>query len=100
VGGVLPDGAELELDLLERDGGWAVVEIQRDLAWADVPEIVRTTATPAWRGAPPVRVIESRQAEGGEVIYELFTAGQPATPALEVMLKDGRATVLREVWPH
>ena len=100
VGGRRPDGQEVELDMLERDGRWKVVEIQRDIAWSAAPEAVRAAAAPAWRGAAPVRVIESRQAEGGEVIYELFTVGQPATPALEVMLKDGRASVLKETWPH
>ena len=100
VGGHRPDGAEVELDMLEREGGWTVVEIQRDIAWSTAPEAVRAAAAPVWRGSPPVRVIESRQAEGGEVIYELFTQGQPATPALEVMWKDGRASVLKETWPH
>ena len=47
-----------------------------------------------------MRVIESVQAEGGEIIYELFAEGQPATPALEVMVKDGKTEVLKEVWPH
>ena len=100
VEGTLPDGREIELDLLERDGRWVVVEIQRDLPWASVPAEVRAAARPRWRGPEPVRVIESRQAEGVEVIYELFAQGQPATPALEVMVKDGRASVLKEVWPH
>ena len=100
VEGTLADGREIELDMLERDGRWVVVEIQRDLPWASVPAPVRSAAQPRWRGADPVRVIESRQAEGGEVIYELFAAGQPATPALEVMVKDGQVSVLKEVWPH
>jgi hypothetical protein len=34
------------------------------------------------------------------VIYELFADGQPATPALEVRVVDGRAEVLKEAWPH
>ena len=94
------DGADIELDLLETPQGWRVVEIQRDLAWSAVPADVRTAAETARAGFVPVRVIESVQAEDGAVIYELFADGQPATPALEVRLADGRAEVLREAWPH
>ena len=100
VEGTLPGGEEIELDLLETPEGWKVVEIQRDLPWVDVPLSVKTVADGARKGFVPVRVIESVQAEGGETIYELFAEGQPATPALEVMVKDGKAEVLKEVWPH
>jgi hypothetical protein len=94
------DGAEIELDLLETPQGWRVVEIQRDIGWAVTPAEVRTAAGQARAGFIPVRVIESTQAEGGAVIYELFAEGQPATPALEVRVADGRTEVLKEVWPH
>ena len=95
VEGVLPSGAEIEFDMLERDGKWEIVETQRDIAWADVPASVRTAAGKA----QPVRVIESTQNDG-MVIYELFAPGQPKTPALEVSLKAGVAKVLAETWPH
>jgi len=94
------DGAEIELDLLETPQGWRVVEIQRDLAWSAVPAEVRAAAETARAGFAPVRIIESVQAADGAVIYELFADGQPATPALEVRVADGRAEVLKEVWPH
>lgn len=94
------DGAEIELDLLETPQGWRVVEIQRDLPWDAVPASVRAAAGTARAGFVPVRVIESVQAADGAVIYELFADGQPATPALEVRVGDGRTEVLREAWPH
>ena len=94
------DGGEIELDLLETPSGWRVVEIQRDIHWTDTPAEVRQTAARSRLGFQPVRVIESVQAEGGDVIYEMFADGQPATPALEVRMKDGRAEVLKEAWPH
>lgn len=94
------DGADIELDLLETPQGWRVVEIQRDLAWSAIPADVRAAAETTRAGFVPVRVIESVQAEDGAVIYELFADGQPATPALEVRLANGRAEVLREAWPH
>lgn len=94
------NGAEIELDLLETPQGWQVVEIQRDIAWTAVPVTVAGAAQGARAGFTPVRVIESTQAEDGAVIYELFAGGQPATPALEVRVKDGKTEVLKEVWPH
>lgn len=96
VEGRPPDGSEIELDLLETPAGWQVVEIQRDIDWAEAPPAVRA-ATPG--AASPVRVIESRQTDGA-VVYELFAAGQPREPAIEVMWKDGQARVLTERWPH
>jgi len=90
------NGAEIELDLLETGETWTVVEIQRDIAWADAPANVRAAAG----NVSPVRVIESKQAADGSIIYELFAEGKPAEPSLEVMLKDGEAKVLSERWPH
>lgn len=100
VEGTMPDGAEIELDMLETPQGWQVVEIQRDIVWADAPDSVRAAAAAKRPGFVPVRVIESAQADGSAVIYELFAEGQPATPALEVIVKDGQASVLTEAWPH
>jgi len=95
VEGVLPDGSGLELDLLQTGETWTVVEIQRDISWSDAPATVRAAAG----AVEPARVIESRQTDGS-VVYELFAAGKPQTPSLEVMLKDGEARVLQETWPH
>ena len=99
VEGTRPDGGEVELDMLEEAGGYRVVEVQRDLAWAAVPADARAAA----EGAPdmfvPARVIESRQ-EDGTVIYELFAAGKPAEPAAEIAVKDGKAEMLTERWKY
>jgi hypothetical protein len=99
VEGELPGGQEIEFDLLQGPSGWTVVEIQRDIPWADAPQPVREAAEGAVKSVNPVRVIESRQTDG-VVIYELFAAGQPATPSLEVKWANGQASVLAEVWPH
>jgi len=97
---VLPDGAEIEFDLLETGGAWKIVETQRDIAWAATPQPVRDAAVKAVPKVAPVRVIESTQ-DDGTVIYELFAEGQPKTPSLEVSWKKGgTAKVLTEVWPH
>lgn len=99
VEGVLPDGAEIEFDLLEKDGAWQIVETQRDVAWTATPKAVQDAAKAAAAKVAPVRVIESTQNDG-MVIYELFAPGQPKTPALEVSWKNGQAKVLAETWPH
>ncbi|MDR7229249.1 hypothetical protein J2X45_000312 [Caulobacter sp. BE264] len=99
VEGVMPDGSEIEFDLLEKDGVWAIVETQRDIAWSDAPKIVRDVAAASGKAITPVRVIESKQNDG-VVIYELFAAGKPKDPSMEVSFKDGQAKVLTEVWPH
>lgn len=99
VEGVLPGGGEIEFDLLETNGQWAIVETQRDIAWNDAPHAVHIAATGAAQKIEPVRVIESTQNDR-MVIYELFAPGQPKTPAVEISLKDGVAKVLAEAWPH
>lgn len=99
VEGELPDGSEIEFDILMTAAGPEVVEIQRDLDWADVPAAARAAAEAAAPGLVPARIIESRQTDGA-VIYELFAPGAPADPAMEVSLVDGAATVLDERWPH
>lgn len=99
VEGVMPDGSEIEFDLLEKDNRWQIVETQRDIAWRDAPKLVRDAAAASGKTITPVRVIESTQSDG-MVIYELFAAGKPKEPSMEVSLKDGRAKVLTEVWPH
>ena len=99
VEGELPDGSEIELDILDTANGPEVVEIQRDMDWADIPALARDAAIAAKADVAPVRVIESRQTDES-IIYELFADGQPADPAMEVRVKDGVAEVLSERWPH
>jgi hypothetical protein len=100
VEGLLPDGAEIEFDLLETGDAWKIVETQRDIAWTATPQPVRDAAVKVAPKVAPVRVIESTQADGA-VIYELFAEGQSKAPALEVSWKKGGvAKVLTEAWPH
>ena len=99
VEGELPDGSEIEFDILMTQAGPEIVEIQRDLDWADVPDEVRAAAEASRAGLTPERVIESVQTDG-TVIYELFAPGEPADPAMEVSFADGVAKVLEERWPH
>jgi hypothetical protein len=95
VEGTRPDGSEVELDLLEETGRFTVVEVQRDIAWAEAPAAVIAAAKAAPDAFEPVRVIESTQADGA-VIYELFAAGKPGEPAAEIDWKDGKAALRRE----
>ncbi len=99
VEGKRPDGSEIEFDVLMGPSGPQIVEIQRDLDWADVPAGVRAAAETAAPGLKPVRVIESQQVDGS-IIFELFAPGAPSDPAMEVSWTDGVAAVLKERWPH
>lgn len=99
VEGTLPDGGEIEFDILVTNSGPMIVETQRDVEWADVPGAVRQAAHAAAPGIAPIRIIESLQTDG-TVIYELFAPGAPSDPAMEVSLTNGVAKVLEERWPH
>jgi len=99
VEGRRADGSEVELDILQEGEVFRVVEIQRDIAWADAPDAARAAAAARPDAFAPARVIESTQTDGS-VIYELFAPGRAAEPAMEVRMRDGRAEVLSERWAH
>jgi hypothetical protein len=88
------NGQEYEFDLMGPEGGWRVVEIQRDIVWGDAPAPVRDVVATAPNAFLPERVIESRQPVDGAVVYELFAAGQSEAPAMEVRFMDGEAAIM------
>ncbi len=88
------NGHEYEFDLMGPDGGWRVVEIQRDIPWADAPAPVRDLVATAPNGFLPERVIESRQPADGSVVYELFAPGAAEAPTIEVRFMDGEAAIM------
>ena len=98
VTGTLPNGDEIEVDMVQSNGAWTVIEIQRDVAWSSVPELVRATAAAAPDLFEPVRVIESTQAADGSVVYELFRAAEDRIrsrgPDMEVRWHEGSAEVI------
>lgn len=98
VTGTLPNGDEIEVDMVQSNGAWTVDEVQRDIAWSTVPEPVRAVAAAAPDSFEPIRVIESTQAGDGSIVYELFRAtadGSPSRgPALEVRWHEGSAQVM------
>ena len=98
VTGTLPNGDEIELDMVQSNGAWTVLEIQRDVLWASVPEPVRAVAAVAPDSFEPVRVIESTQAADGSVVYELFRAAEDGSssrgPAMEVRWHEGSAELI------
>jgi hypothetical protein len=93
VTGTMPNGEEVELDLVQSNGAWTVLEIQQDVAWSSVPEPVRAAAAAAPNAFEPVRVIESTQAADGSVVYELFSE-TGGGPAMEVRWHDEMAEVI------
>jgi hypothetical protein len=93
---------KIELDLMQGPGGWAVVETQRDIAFAAAPAPVSAASAKADSTFVPARVIESRQADG-LVIYELFGAmpdhgGEPRK--VEINFDGKTAELLTREWVH
>ena len=100
VEGELASGEEIEFDVLMTEAGPQIVEIQRDILWAQVPAGARALVDGANKdGADIVRVIESRQTDDS-IIYEIFIAGHKSDPRFEAQVKDGKATLLPERWEH
>jgi len=100
VGGRLPDGSEMELDMTRIDGVWTVVEFQRDISIESVPGEVRATLETARAGWVAGRIIESDQGDG-TVIYEFFGVDDEGDELkLEVKWQDQVAEVLVDEWAH
>lgn len=97
VEGELPNGDEIEFDILMTDAGPKVVEIQRDILWDTIPNDARDLVNNANKdGAAIARIIESQQTEDGSIIYEVFIEGKPSDPHFEVQIKDGHASLLKQ----
>lgn len=100
VGGTMPDGSELELDMTKIDGVWTVVETQRDIDMATVPAVVGDTLHSEFPGWSADRIIESDQGDG-VVIYEFFGKdGEGMDTKIEVKLEGGEAQLLVDEWAH
>ncbi len=100
IEGTLPDGKEIEFDLLLDKEEWRIVEIQRDLNLNTTP---RAVVDALFETAPDFtvdRIIESDQG-GGVIIYEFYsTQIHQKTMKKEVKLENGKAEVLEEEWSH
>ncbi len=98
---VMPDDREIELDLTRIDGVWTVVEVQRDIVYAEVPVPVADILAAAVPGWEAERIIESDQGEG-TIIYEFFGPGGVSGERIkyEVKWADNSAELLSEEWAH
>jgi hypothetical protein len=101
VAGTLPDGSEIEFDIMEENGSWRVVETQRDIPFAELPAPVRAASAAADGKFAPSRVIESAQ-QDGVVIYELFgpAKGDPQGRKVEIKWDGRKAELLTKEWAH
>lgn len=101
IGGTLPDGTEIEFDIMQEGGRWRVVETQRDIALPETPLAVREVLAEHDAAFSPTRVIESAQADG-IVIYELFgpEGGDPQGRKVEVKWDGESADLLTQEWKH
>lgn len=100
VEGELPNGDEIEFDVLMGPSGPEIVEIQRDIKWKDVPNAGRKLVDAANEGKAEVsRVIESTQTNGA-IIYEVFIQGYGSDPSFEIYSNAGEFKLLSTRWEH
>jgi hypothetical protein len=100
VGGTLPDGSELELDMTRIDGKWTVVEFQRDIGMELVPVGVAAALSDGVPDWTPTRIIESDQGDG-TTIYEFFARDDNNELVKhEVKWTNGEAELLVDEWAH
>ena len=100
VGGTLPDGSDLELDMTRIDGVWTVVETQRDISMELLPERVEGLLSDKFAGWQPERIIESDQG-GGVVVYEFFGKSDTGEDTkIEVKWAGEQAELLIDEWIH
>ena len=100
VGGTLPDGSELELDMTKLDGAWTVVETQRDIGVDMLPGGVADllgSEFPEWL---PDRIIESDQGDG-VIVYEFFGSDDSGeSTKIEIKWEQDQAELLADEWIH
>lgn len=100
VEGLIGDDREIEFDVLMTLNGPEIVEIQRDISIEYLPETARLELEKINIDQLVVtRIIESKQTDNS-VIYELFVEGNAADPRFEIMIKNGKASLLEERWKH
>lgn len=95
IEGRLPDGSEIEFDIMEENGVWRVVETQRDIVFGTAPALVQAAARAHDPALAPTRVIESTQAEG-LVIFEVYQGERK----MELRWDGREARVLDREWEH
>ncbi|WP_143871985.1 PepSY-like domain-containing protein [Catenovulum sediminis] len=100
VEGIDDQGNEIEFDLLQVDGQWEIVEVQRDLTLEQCPAGVITTFKKHVPEVLPKRIIESEQTNGA-IIYEFYVVDKQGQEAkYEVKLENGETEFLTSEWQH
>ncbi|MCP8899491.1 hypothetical protein [Gilvimarinus xylanilyticus] len=98
--GETADGEEIEFDMLLNDQGlWEAVEIQKDLTLDECPSAVQNLYKNTFEGQQPDRIIESKQMDG-VVIYEFYLVGNSKTTKHEIKLDGDNASLLDQEWTH
>jgi hypothetical protein len=95
IEGRLPDGSEIEFDIMEANGAWGVVETQRDIPFAAAPAPVQAAARAHDPALAPTRVIESTQADG-LIIFEVYQGERK----IELRWDGREVRVLDREWAH
>ena len=96
IEGIDKAGNEVEFDMLQKNGTWQVVEIQRDLTLSQCPKIVLAVLPKI----TPKRIIESDQTNG-IVVYEFYAVATDGDETkYEVKVENNKAELLMKEWTH
>lgn len=97
IEGIDGEGNEIEFDmLLDEDGSWRIVEIQRDLTLEQIPEPVSKLYSHRLGSVIPRRIIESDQGNG-VIIYEFFSKKANKEYKHEIKME---VEFLEQEWKH
>ncbi len=100
VAGTDEGGTEIELDLMEKDGQWQIMEVQRDIKIDELPAPVHAVLFEKVPEIQPARIIESDQGNG-IIIFEVFTQSADGKESkYEIKLENDLAELLSEEWQH
>jgi hypothetical protein len=96
VKGTAANGQITTYNVMHFNEGWRIVQISRDVRWADAPQAVRDAVATSPQAIVPDRVVEVHgQGAAGEgvVMYDLYAAGA-SDPAVSVRVADGEAAIM------
>ena len=100
IGGMDGAGNEIELDIIQDEGSWRVVEVQRDIDWAQTPQAVKGALVGKAPDDAPARIIESDQTDG-IIVYEFYYVAEDGSESKHEVTFDGAdAEYLTQEWAH
>lgn len=93
VTGASGNGVLRTYNVMHFNEGWRIVQIRRDIAWADAPASVRNAVATSPSAIVPAKVVEVHEPGADGVMYELW-GDAPEALLLTVRDVDGQAAIM------